>query len=220
MDEFLVFRKFQNEPDANDLAARLLEMGIVSEIEEQSGWLDNSILGEGAKKEIHVKIRQEDFDNANALMEQEADELSEAIDKDYYLFEFTDRELKDVAYNPDDWSEFDIVLAKKILQDRGNPVSEEDLAQDLKRRYDEMAKTEAVPFTKIIRGYVLSILGGIGGIMIGRDLWKSTKVIPDGRQVYMYKASDREHGRNMVIFGAIVAPVVIVYYLLKTNGYI
>ncbi|MFK7968957.1 MAG: hypothetical protein AB8F95_01250 [Bacteroidia bacterium] len=218
MEEFVVFRKFQNKEDAIDFSKRLVQLEIPHEIEDQSQWLDSAFGGGESTQEFQVKINPDDFDRVHILMQAEAAELIDKIPEDYYLYGFTDDELRDIVQNDLEWSDFDVVFAKKLLEDRGLHIDYEQIEADKKARFDDMARTEAVSDMRIYRGYILSVLGGIGGLIIGWDLWKSTKVIPDGRKVYTHNKSARDHGKRMIIFGLIVVPVLFFYYLFMGHG--
>ena len=55
-----------------------------------------------------------------------AEKEIEVIDDDYYLLSFSDDELIDVVSKSDEWNKFDVSLAKKLLKERGNEITNDE----------------------------------------------------------------------------------------------
>ncbi|BAO74256.1 hypothetical protein [Winogradskyella sp. PG-2] len=87
-------------------------------------------------------------------------------------------------------------------------IDKELLASLKKERLKKLAKPESIQKPWIISGYILSILGGFLGLIIGYFLWTSKKTLPNGQRVYSYSKNDRKHGNQIFIIGLIVAPIV------------
>ena len=98
---------------ANELAELLNEHNIQYYIQEETSGFDPSFVMSNAPVDYAVKIKSEDFEQANLLQKESETKNIEGIDKDYYLFSFTDDELMEVITKADEWSAFDNVLAKK-----------------------------------------------------------------------------------------------------------
>lgn len=65
-------------------------------------------------------MRNKDLKIVDNLIQVDILSHIEVVDKDYYLFSFTEIELEDLIQKKNEWSKFDFLLAKKILNDRGN----------------------------------------------------------------------------------------------------
>ena len=217
MAEYRIFKTFTNEPDALAMAERLLELGIVSEIEDQSFWLDSAFGGGDMTREFHLKIPADQFQEAKQLMAIEAELYFDKLPPDYYLFEFTDNELLEVVHKPDEWSELDGAFAKKLLREREVFFDEEEIERTQKARYDQLATERKVPAEMLIRGYLMVFLGGFFGVMIGLRIWRGTRTIPDGRLVYEYNQAGRNHGKLMVIIGLLIIVLIVLIAALGGN---
>ncbi|MEI9912162.1 MAG: hypothetical protein WDO71_22415 [Bacteroidota bacterium] len=77
---------------------------------------------------------------------------------DYYLFSFSDDELMDVLRKPDEWNEFDLYWAKKILHIRGVEIKPEDLEKAKQERLDELKQPWILDKLWIICAIALWIL--------------------------------------------------------------
>lgn len=201
--EFITYQKFDDPALADALAETLRENKIEYLIEEESSGFDPSLSMSRATVDYAVKVRSKDFERINTLLLEQEEKNAEEIDKDYYLFTFTDDELMEVVTKADEWSKFDVVLARKILAERGKNISDEEIAQIEEKRIEELKKPEESQSSWIIVGYLAAFLGGVLGIFIGWHLANGKKTLPDGERVYFYSERDRNHGKNIFYLSVI-----------------
>ena len=205
-ENYSIFRNFWTLEQATELKNLLNEKGIESILADNIPPLDVTFSGSTLNNQFEIRIKQSDFKKAEEILEENAEELIDQIDKDYYLFEFTDEELYEVLLKSDEWNAFDYTLAQKILKQRGKSV-DKDLLNTLKnQRLKDLAKPEGNQKPWIIGGYVFSILGGFLGLIIGYFLWTSKKTLPNGQRVYSYSENDRKHGKYIFYIGLIITP--------------
>ncbi len=214
-EDFSTFEKFHSIELAQETALLLKEHGIEVLLEDISPAVDITFTGNPHEKEVELKIPQNDFEKAHSLLEKEVEIDIENVEKDHYLFEFTDEELIDIQAKPDEWGEFDLILSRKILASRGKDISDERIAELRNKRLAELAKPEPKQTGWIVVGYITSLLGGILGMTIGYVLWKQKKTLPNGQKVYTYREEDRSHGKLMLIIGAVVFPILFVFWRLN-----
>lgn len=214
-ENYSIFRKFPTLEQATELKDLLSENGIESILADNVPPVDVTFSGSTLNNQVEIRIRQSDFKKAEGILEKNAEELIDQIDKDYYLFEFTDEELYEVLLKSDKWNAFDYTLAQKILKQRGKSVDKELLNSLKNERLKDLAKPEGNQKPWIIGGYVFSILGGFLGLIIGYFLWTSKKTLPNGQKVYSYSENDRKHGKYIFYIGLIIAPTAM---LLKVVG--
>ncbi|WP_347923681.1 hypothetical protein [Pontimicrobium sp. SW4] len=205
-ENYSIFRKFSTLEQATELKDLLNENGIESILADNVPPVDVTFSGSTLNNQVEIRIKQSDFKKAEEILEKNAEELIDQIDKDYYLFEFTDEELYEVLLKSDEWNAFDYTLAQKILKQRGKSVDKELLNSLKNERLKDLAKPEGNQKPWIIGGYVFSILGGFLGLIIGYFLWTSKKTLPNGQKVYSYSENDRKHGKYIFYIGLIIAP--------------
>ena len=123
-DNYASFKTFNDKETAEDFSEVLKEYGIEFSIEEDVLEFDPTYANNELDKDYHIIIRQADFDKARKAYEAYFTKQLHNAPPDYYLFSFSDEELKDILAKPDEWGTFDYLLADKILQDRGIAVSE------------------------------------------------------------------------------------------------
>ena len=214
-ESYSIFKKFPTLEQANELKELLKENGIESLLADNIPPVDVTFSGNTLQNEFEVRIKQSDFKKAEEILEKNAEKLIDQIDKDYYLFEFTDEELYEILLKSDEWNAFDYSLAQKILKQRGKSVDKELLNSLKNERLRDLAKPEENQKPWIIAGYVFSLLGGFLGLIIGYFLWTSKKTLPNGQKVYSYSANDRKHGKYIFYIGLIITPTAL---LLKVVG--
>ena len=209
--EFITYQKFNDAELANELAELLNGHNIQYYIQEETSGFDPSFVMSNAPVDYAVKIKSEDFERANLLQKENEAKNIEGIDKDYYLFSFSDDELMEVITKADEWSAFDNVLAKKILSERGKNISEKDIAELEEKRIEELKTPEPNQTIWIVLGYLFAFGGGVFGLFIGWHLKSYKKTLPNGEKVYGYSNRDRWHGK-IIFYIAIVATIIDVIY--------
>ena len=208
---FLTFQKFNDVELAREIAERLKQNEIECLLEDSSKFFDPSFANNTIEPDISIKLRPEDFAPAHKALEDYYQKDLESVDKDYYLFEFTDEELIEIISRPDEWGYFDYQLAQKLLKDRGKEIKPEVAALLKTNRINELAKPDTTHKYWIYIGYFFAIIGGLFGLIIGWTLAYFKKTLPNGQRVYAYREEERNHGTRMfliscvsIIFWAIV----------------
>ena len=170
---------------------------------------NNSELG----KEILIQLLPADFKKAEALVNEKMPLREEEIDPDYFLFGFTDEELKDVVRSADEWHVLDVKLAKHLLSKKGITVSTEELESFRKQQLVEKAKPEHIETIWLVLAYISAMALGPFGLLIGWYLVTLKKTLPDGSKVLNYSLSDRMHGKIILIIGLISAVIQLIFFL-------
>lgn len=203
--EFLTFCTLSNIPLAEQLIEVLNQHEIPFEIEDHTPTF-NAILGNDTNivKEIVIKLRSIDFEKAGNLLNEISEVQLSEVDKDYYLLSFTDEELIEIIMKPDEWSNFDYQLAKKILKSRNQNVNDNMIELLRRQRVQELAKPEQFSTYWRYAGYLFAILGGFMGVMIGFYLVYFKKTLQNGESIYVYDLQERRHGWRMIIIGSIM----------------
>jgi len=200
----LQFRKFDDPALAENLIALLVANNIPYQSEENKLSFDPSF---GAVSETSteyvVKIAPADFERANEIIIAHEEETLDEIDKDHYLHQFTDKELTDVLIKAEEWSLADVVLAGRLLKERGVAADAETINNLKQQHLAELRKPAEPQTTWIIMGYILAPFGGVLGVFIGWHLMNHKNILPNGEYVYGYIERDRKHGRIIFIIGVI-----------------
>jgi hypothetical protein len=144
------------------------------------------------------------------LQANEAENI-DGVEQDYYLFSFTDEELMEVVTKADEWSAFDVVLAKKILADRGKPISDDIIEKIEEQRIEELKTPEPPQTFWVTIGYVIAFTGivlpffiCVIGLFIGWYLSSFKKTLPDGERVFGYTEKDRRNGKRIFYLSIII----------------
>ncbi len=214
-NNYSIFKKFPTLEQANELKSLLEKNGIETIIADNLPSVDVTFSGNTLQNEFEIRIKQSEFEKAEEILEKNAEELIDQIDKDYYLFEFSNEELYEILLKSDEWNPFDYSLAQKILKQRGKSIDKELLNSLKIERLKDLAKPEENQKPWIIAGYIFSFIGGFLGLIIGYFLWTSKKTLPNGQKVYSYSKRDRKHGKYIFYIGLIIVPITI---LLKVIG--
>jgi hypothetical protein len=219
--EFITYQKFNDPALAGQLAEQLKQHGVAYFVEEESQMFDPTFsFNNVSLKQYAVKIKSEDFEKVNQLLKADESLDVAEIGKDYYLYGFTDDELMDVIIKADEWSPFDVVLARKLLAEKGKGLTDEAITGINEKRIAELKVPDAPQTYWIVAGYFCAFCGGLLGIFIGWFLMTYKKTLPDGERVYEYRGNDRKHGRIIFYIGIVVLTVAVIYKLtwIFTNG--
>lgn len=202
-DQTLTFRRFSDEQLATDFCTKLNELNIPFEVEDSRNFYDASYAFNPLNREIAVKMAPENFEAAEKALDQYYQSMLDNVDKDYYLFEFSDQELTEIILKPDEWGNLDYQLAQKLLKERGKEVKPEVLELIRKQRNDDLATPDASNNFVVIAGYISAFLGGFFGILVGWHLSYSKKTLPDGRRSFRYRDVDRDHGTRILLISSL-----------------
>ena len=205
--DFSIFRRYPTLAQAQDLREFLVGHGIEVEIGDNVPPLDPAFSGNTVMEEVEVRIRTEDFARAIELLEQRIESQLSDVPSDYYLFEFSNEELLEVLMKPDEWSQYDQVLAKHVLRERGQAIDDTLIASLRKNRIKELSTPETSHPVWIAVGYFFAMLGGLLGILIGYLLWTTRKTLPNGERIFAYSESDRKHGKYIFFLGLVILPI-------------
>jgi len=166
------------------------------------------------RDQFYLKIRSHDFSKANEVLDQMILENISSIEKDYYLFSFSNEELLEIIKKPDEWSRQDFLIAKKILDERGKPVNDRELDSLKSKRIKELSTEEKEPVPSIILGYVFAFLFSIVGLFFGLAFLVTKKTLPDGSKVFAYTHGTRNHGKAIFILSL----AMLIFYIITDAG--
>jgi hypothetical protein len=200
-DNFVTFRKFTDKDSAQELAGLLERNKILFQFEDTSGY--EPFMNNENSKEFRIRLRKFDFPRAENLLMEDAKLQLNDLDKDYYLFSFSDEELEEIVANSDEWNQLDYLLALKLLKERGKEVKKEKIEVLQKERLKELAKPSESLKGWLYFGYATAIFGGIVSIFLGWHILTHKRTLPNGDQVYSFSKSDRVHGKRIFLLGLI-----------------
>jgi hypothetical protein len=202
-DNWLTFQRFNDMELANTIGGQLAEAGIQYIIEDNSKFFNPSFVNNTIDAAISLKLQSAEFPKAQLALEAYYKKQVEQVDKDYYLFQFTDAELTEIVSKPDEWGHFDYQLAQKLLAERGKMVIPEEAIQLKAQRIEVLSQPEPVSKAWIYLGYACAILGGLFGIVAGATIAFMKKTLPDGQRVYAYSEQQRKHGKRILVIAIV-----------------
>ncbi|MCR5886912.1 hypothetical protein LRS06_03800 [Hymenobacter sp. J193] len=207
MAELRTYQSFPTSEAAYELLMLLQEHQIPFEtVYERPGF--NAILGNSHNSSwLNVRLHPTDFARVRTLEEAASQPEVSGLAPDCYLLHFTDNELFDVLTKADEWSSYDVTLARQLLRDRGHDVSAGVMERLRRQRLHTLARPGKSQTSWIVAGYLMALLGGLLAIFIGWHLYSHQKLLPDGTQRLAFIASDRQHGRNILVLGCLSAVV-------------
>lgn len=202
-EDLRTFKTFNDIELAEGLADVLEKHNISSVIEEDVLNFDPSYANHPLNKDYRLKIRQEDFQKANKALQEFYKTELDNVAPDYYLFDFSDEELMDIISKPDEWGEFDFLLAQQILDKKGKTITQERIEKLKQERIREVAQPEKTDNSLIITGYITAVFFPPAGIFIGLLMAYSKKTLPDGNIVYTYNKIQTKHGEIIWVIASV-----------------
>lgn len=200
---FLTYQKFIEKNEATALMDLLSANKIQFIFEDNSATNIAAFTNNEFDKDFRIKLQKNDFELVDELVMDSLSDQIDKVDKNHYLFEFSEIELLEVLFKRDEWSTFDFLLAQKILKNRGMEANEMMIEALRKSRFEELARPDKNQKYWIIIGYISSFLGGLIGIFIGWHMHNHKRTLPNGDRVYGYSVSDRKHGIRIFVVGII-----------------
>ena len=216
--DFVTFNKYKSQKEALNLIDLLNANGIEYLLDDIAPAYDISITGGTALVDkVALKIHPDNFVKVNRLLEDIALNDLEFINKDHYLYNFSNEELIDILANFDEWSKTDYLLAKKILQEKDIKFTDEEIQNFRIKKIEQLKQAVSGRKTWIIIGFMTAIIGGVLGIWMGIHYYNFKKRIVTGERVYAYDNNTRKLGKRMFTIGIITHLIIIfgfVFYVL------
>lgn len=211
----IVYQTFSSKELAIELTNLLSENNIDFKAEVFNATFDSAFTN-NSNKDYTVKINPSDFEKVDALLLESIKDEIDNVPEDYYLFQFSNEELLELIRKRDEWSQFDVLLAKKILQSRNIEISLEQENKIKAERLIELAEPKKISKSYYYSGIIFAFLGGFLGLFIGLDILTSKKTLPNGNKVHVYSLEDRKKGKEIIyiffIFGLIVFTLLKIMY--------
>lgn len=201
-EPFITYKAVPDLELAEDIGEILKQKNIQFIIEEDASNLDASFGNHPLNRDYRIKLKQRDFISANNALSDFFEKYAESVEKDHFLYGFSNDELTDILTKPDEWGELNYQLAQKILKERGKEITAEQLEDYKKQRLNELSKPEKTDYTTIILGYVFAFLYP-AAFFLGYLLAYSKKNLPNGQRVYAYSKRQRFHGELILIISSI-----------------
>lgn len=214
MEDLVTLKKFNTYIEAAGVVELLDKNNITYVIEKTEASGDIVFAGNTLEEELHVKIKAEDFETAQKLLEDLEEIDAEKLEKDYYLFEFSDKELVEILEKPDEWSLNDYRWAQEILKQRGKEVTKPQLEDWKKKRFEFLSQPEVVKGSYVFNAYLFCVLGGIIGFFMGRHTHVFRKLLPNGQKVYAFDEASRDKGRKIEMTGLIFFAIYIILLIV------
>jgi hypothetical protein len=213
--ELVTYRSFTESDRAMAMGEILRANEIPHTITEDRESLDSLYGDKQYRRHYFVKIRKEDFHTVDVILLKHSSQFLDTVDHEHYLFTFSNEELYDILAKPDEWNEFDYLLAQRILDNRGEKVDISVIEKLRSDRIKELAKPDEKGQQWIAIGYIFAFFGGVLGIIIGWHLQSFRKTLPDGNQVYAFNANDRMHGFRILVLGIVMMIFWIGYGIIR-----
>ncbi len=200
---FIDYRSYQDNETARELLLNILDQNnIPYEVEITHSEL-NVYTGKASWiPPVVVKIQADNFEKVNALIE--TDTALVTIPERHFLISFSNEELTDVLQKQDEWGTDNYNIARKLLEQRGKPVPQAALDKYKTERMEALAKPTTVEPVWLSLAFASAIAGGIFAIIFGRMIYTSTKILPNGKRVYVYDAASRKNGFALYMIGIAV----------------
>jgi hypothetical protein len=198
MPELLTYSKFYTKEDAEHFGELMDKAGIEYLIEHERDVLDKIYIGETLDPLFAVKIPEDSFATADKILKTDAESQVNNVGDDYYLFSFTNEELIDVVNDKNGWNQFDQVLARKILSER-----KIEIPKPAETKPEAEFKPLRLEMPWLITEYLLSIVFGFIGIIIGVVTLSAYRTLSNGKKVKMYDRFTINNGKIILVIGII-----------------
>ena len=208
-----ILRQFHDKEAMLDFCSLLRENDVPFYLDDNSQRFDVSFANNEARRFYIVRVAQEDLGKARAVADDHDREVIDTLPEDYYLFDFSATELMEILNRQDEWSDFDVALARRRLAEMDILIDDTDIERMKEERMEVLKEPDPEPTTVIVCGYIFSVMGGVLGLIIALFLLTSRKTLPNGERRPMYSDSTRRHGRYMLLVFAVSFILTLTYLL-------
>jgi len=205
MSSFVTYRTFTDPEEASALVQVLDHHKIPYRIDTARPPVDMSFDPDRTQERILIFVPQGCVVDADRAQETAVPSELDFDVGGHHFQDFSDEELLDVLYKSHEWNPADVLIARRLLADRGVEVSAEAIEEKKEQLAESMRQPVKGPFFLMAAGYLLSLLGGILGIALGWSFATMKERDPSGREFYKYDEGTRRDGRWMMGIGFVSA---------------
>lgn len=217
--EMAVFETFPDREQAAPILRILDENGIPYAFEENRMGFDPSFANNVMYQAWVLKLPPDRFEELRKDLEDAYGQEDVQLPPDHYLREFSVEELLEVIAKADEWSEFDVVVARQMLDERGAGLNDAQVEAMRAQRRAALALPSPADGSMIAAAYLLALLGGVLGVVLGWILMNSTKTTAFGDNVAHYDAAAQAHGKRALGLGVVVAIALAVALVLRPEWF-
>ena len=215
MSQFHLYRKFTDPADTTAITELLLKNNIELEVEDETGPTDYTQPFNILTATYKLNLRSKDFERADNLLAGYYSQQLNNVNPDYFLLKFSDEELIDVVLKEDEWGDYNSILARKILADKGVVIPDQVAARIRTKRVAELQIPQKSEGFWVVLGYASAFMGGLLGMIIGLHLRFNKKTLPSGDRVHVFTKQDRTHGLWILIIGVLVLAVTVILRIAR-----
>lgn len=208
-----ILRQFHDKEAMLDFCGLLRENNVPFSLDDNSQRFDVTFANDASRRFYIVRVAQEDLEKARAVANEHDRQVIDALSPDYYLFDFSATELMEILNRQDEWSDFDVALARRRLAEM-DIVLEDDAVERMKEERLEVLKApDPEPVLAIVCGYVFSVIGGLIGLIVALFLLTSKKTLPTGERQPLYSPATQRHGWYMLLIFATSTTLTVLYLI-------
>jgi hypothetical protein len=208
-----ILRQFHDKEAMLDFCGLLRENDVAFYVDDNSQRFDVTFANNEARRFYIVRVAREDLEKARTVADDHDREVIDALPADYYLFDFSATELMELLNRQDEWSDFDIALARRRLAEMDIVIDDADVERMKEERMEVLKEPDPEPVLAIVCGYVFSVLGGVFGLIIALFLLTSKKTLPTGERQPLYSPATQRHGWYMLLIFAASIILTVLYIL-------
>ncbi len=212
MEELITLKRINTNEEASTIIELLQKNDIEYTLEKEDNQ-DTELAGDLAFG-IDIKVKAEDLEKAEELLKGIEEIDVERLEKDYYLFAFSDQELIEILQKPDEWSYNDYLWAQDILKQRGKEVAAATLAEWKQKRMEFLSKPTKISNNFILTAYLFCLFGGIIGYFMGNYLSNAQKILPNGKKIFTYDEDSRKKGHTLKKTGLVSLLILIILIVI------
>ncbi|MCX8212620.1 MAG: hypothetical protein OTI34_16320 [Lewinella sp.] len=212
--DFAVYQRFNRAEDLRAVVAVLQKSNIIVRTsgEEAGEWREATIIGSPLQPKFWIEIPSIQFEKANYMLQEAAEESLSEEDLDAHPFaDYSRKELEDVLLEETAWDAEAVVIARRLLLRQGYDVDLGEIRRQSQERvaraYEPRSGTRWVMILFALYGgfaamavWIVSILISLGVLLY---YVVGSRRDPKGVKHWAYDGTTRQLGR--VAVGAVIA---------------
>lgn len=210
--KLVTVKTFMHLHEAELHVSILKENDIPYEVETIQPYTTTYVAAGPSVAEFIIKVPIEFEDRAVTLLYQLTETPQDSTE--HYLYSFSNVELRDVISKPDEWNELDVQLAMKILNERGEKWTQEDILSYQEIRIAELSKGKPVSTKRLLLYMIIGFVFPYFTFLIGLIIKNSKQPIIQNKKVYIYDEISRERATLLIAFG-LIGIIISLVLLLK-----
>lgn len=204
-EDFVALREFNDRESLRDMVYLLDAAQISFRVDDSKSRFDVTYAHDDSRRSYRIEVAPSDKEKALGVFLESDRKVVNELPDHYYLFHYSDDELKTVIIRSFEWNSIDVLLAEKLLIERGINPDKEELLRLQQEALIANDTSEKVPPLMLVLGYLFCLTvdsSGLSpdffGLVLAIVILTAKKTTSQGNKINMFDQTTQKRATYLL----------------------